>query len=92
MAEIEKLKSLYGDNNAYNVKAMKNELRFINDSLENKEERYTCSKCFNTMRLLQYASNDHYETTSYVCDVYGNVIGDLIYCPKCGEIKIDLKI
>ena len=51
-----------------------------------------CSKCTTAMEDLNYCCDADYGINRK--NVYNNneeIIGKLVYCPNCGEIKVNLK-
>ena len=53
--------------------------------------REKCYRCKTEMETMKYICDDDYGITS--CCVYNSKrekVGCLMYCPKCGDIKIKL--
>lgn len=55
-----------------------------------------CNRCATEMRKLSYSYLDCDVITCYQDNVYDSEtkedLGELVYCPNCGSVKINLKM
>lgn len=54
-------------------------------------KKNTCRHCGSEMKPCEYCvGDDYYNSDSRIKEPNGLTVGSLIYCPNCGELRVNL--